>query len=43
MGHASKKEYRFYMWPLIGVLGGAGVMRYVVVGMQMAAIGVCGA
>lgn len=41
MGHASKSEYRFYMWPLIGVLGGAGVMLYVVVGMQMAAIGVC--
>jgi hypothetical protein len=40
----SCKEYRFYMWSLVLVLGGAGVMQSVVVlEMQMAVIGVCGA
>lgn len=40
---ASRREYLVYLWSLRIVLGGAGVMLYVVVGMQMATIGVCGA
>jgi hypothetical protein len=37
-----ERKYRVCVWALRVVLAGAGIMLYVVVGMQMAAIGVCG-
>jgi hypothetical protein len=40
---APKKQHGAILVSLLVLLGGAGIMLFVVVGMQMAVIGVCGA